>query len=154
MIKLTNEQFNMIMSKLEEHDKRFEQIDKRFEQIDKRFEKIENRLDELEKIIDKKFAEIDKKFEQIDKKFEQIDKKFKELNQHILDLFTNIDEIVGKKVDTLEETCRSINQKYSALGNSDLVNKEMINNHEYRIKKIEDKIFENFVAEEKEDYIN
>jgi len=142
---MTNEQFNMIMSKLEEHDKRFEQIDKRFEQIDKRFEKIENRLNELEKRIDKKFAEIDKKFE-------QIDKKFKELNQHILDLFTNIDEIVGKKVDTLEETCRSINQKYSVLEDEDLINKKIINNHERRIRKIEDKVFENFVAEENEEY--
>ena len=154
---MTNEQFNLIMNKLEEHDKRFNQIDKKLEEVDKKFEQIDKKFEQIDKKfeqIDKKFEQIDKKFEEIDRRFEEIDKKFKELNNYILNLFTNIDETLSEKLDTLEQTCKSINQKYNIVGDSDLANKEMLNNHEHRIRKIEGKIFENFVAENKTDYNN
>lgn len=98
-------------------------LDKRFNSIDKRFDKVDEKFNK----IDKKFGEVDKRFDKLDKKIDTLDKSLGKLAADTVELFT----ITNKR---LEEVNQNLGDKIDAING-------VIVNHEYRIEKVEEKVF-------------
>ena len=120
---MSDENINLILSKLDNIDvkfeKKFDQIDDKFDKVDKRFEQI----DEKFKKIDERFEQIDKKFEKIDKRFEQIDSRFddlrgdlekslkEDLEKVIIDRFFVFEQRFERAISLLLETLNDRNEE-------------------------------------------
>jgi len=115
---------------------------------------IEQEFKEFKEFSIEKFEQIDKRFEQVDKRFEQLENKmeegFKGITKLIMDIFDNIDS----SIKSLEESQKIMMKKIDSIQASDLSSKEWLNTLEYRIQRIEDKVFGNRIAEDKENYSN
>ncbi|WP_193571476.1 hypothetical protein [Paenibacillus psychroresistens] len=83
-----NKKLDLIIAKLEEHDKRFDQHDKKFEQQDKRFE-----------LQDKKFELLLARHDDHDKNFERM---FSRLGQHE-DMIVSLIKSVATNSSCIEE---------------------------------------------------
>jgi len=90
---MTNTQkLDLILLKLEDHDRQFERINDKFDNIDKKFESI-----------DKKFESIDKKFERIDKKFESIDKRLDNIESDVKNIKLTLENEIRVNIRRIAE---------------------------------------------------
>ena len=90
---------------------------------------------------------IEVRFEQLENK---MDEGFKNISKLIIEIFDNIDS----SIKTLDESQKIMMKKIDCVQASDLSNKEWLNTLEYRINRIEDKVFGNRIAEDEENYNN
>ncbi len=74
-----------------EVERRFEEVNRRFEQVDKRFEKVEGEIKELR-------DEMNRRFEQVDKRFEQIEGEIKFVSHGMMEIKSDIINLLKEKL--------------------------------------------------------
>ncbi len=116
--------FPMLDNKFSKIDNRLAKADDRFAKIDDRFDKIDNRF----AIIDNRFAIIDNRFAKIDDRFDKIEGEIQEKFDKVL---TGQDKILKIIEDLRSDNTASLE--------SEKRQEEKLENHEMRIKIIEQK---------------
>jgi len=88
----------------------------------------------LDNLFDKKFEIVDKRFDAVDKRFNLLDEKINLLDKSLGKLAEETVELFNITNKQLEEVNQNLGDKIDAING-------VIVNHEYRIEKIENKVF-------------
>ena len=131
-------------------DKNFERIDKRFEAIDERFERIDKKMDEQSTEIKEIKNEIIEFRAETKQKFLGVGDVFDSFGKFMTDKFKETDKEVKGLKNEIKNEFKNINDKVDIFYASDILNKEILNDHENRITEIAKRVGIEKVKKEEE----
>ncbi len=137
---MENEKFQqLVIGKFDSIDKKFDSIDKKFDSIDKKFDSIDKKFDS----IDKKFDKLDGRIDELDKRQNNLECDFKVMLK-MMEKFNEKLDSFGQNQERLERIVLKMENdsttKVRALFEKSDIHDYRLNDHDFRIKTLEEKI--------------
>ena len=139
---MENEKFQeFVIGKFESFDEKFDKIDEKFDGIDKKFDSIDKKFDS----IDTRFDKLERKIDDLDNRQCNLECDFKVMLK-MMERFNEKLDSFGQNQERLERIVLRMENdsttKVSALFEKSDIQDYRLNDHELRIKTIEEKIKE------------